>query len=597
MLKSIRKNPYVAMLTTCWHYAFGEKRKFTIVYGLFILANLIHSIQPIIWGWFINELQRNGATAITSVWKYAGLYLLTHLLDWGLHGNARVQERQLAFNISRNYLQELYHQAVHLPVEWHQDHHSGSIISRVRKAYDAVRQFFQDGFRYINIFMQFLVSFVAMIYFSPLFGGVAIALGILAIWVIIEFDKPFIKYHNETNEREHLVSSNLFDSLSNIVTVITLRLEQRMENGLVAKIQNVFPPFIKKVVINEWKWFTVDTIVTIIYLTTIVGFVYQNYVPGEVFLIGGLVTLIGFVRRFTSVFHDMAWQYTQIVTFNTDVKTAKVISESYHKRHLADTDTRLPEDWEQLKINQLNFTHKQAKEEEGIVHGLRKIHLDIRRGKKIALIGESGSGKSTLLAILRGLYQAKPNATIELDGKTIEQADLIGNSVTLFPQEPEIFENTIEYNITLGLPATQEAVDKACQLAHFSPVIKQLPDGIATDIKEKGVNLSGGQKQRLALARGVLAAKESSIVLMDEPTSSVDPKTEALIYEALFRSFTDKAVISSLHRLHLLPAFDYIYLMDNGKIIAEGDFESLRRESKAFQEMWKHQEKLSQEAA
>lgn len=597
MFEAIKKNPYVSILSTCWHYAFGEKRKFTLVYVLFIFANLSHAIQPILWGWFINELQRNGLAALSSVWKYAGVYFLTHILDWSLHGNARVMERQLAFNISRNYLHELYHQALHLPVEWHQDHHSGSIISRVRKAYDAIKSFFQDGFRYINIFTQFLVSFAAMVYFSPLFGAVAIVLGAFAVWIILIYDKPFIKYHSETNEREHQVYSNLFDSLSNIVTVITLRLEQRMESGLVSKIQNVFPPFIKKVVVNEWKWFTVDTIVAIIYLVTVVGFVYQNYIPGEVFLIGGLVTLVGFVHRFTSVFHDVAWQYTQVVTYNTDIQTAKVISEAYQTRHLADTDIRLPQNWMEVRIRDLNFTHKQAKEEEGVIHGLRKIHLDVQRGKKIALIGESGSGKSTLLAILRGLYQAEPNAILQLDGQTIEQSSIIGNSVTLFPQEPEIFENTIEYNITLGLPTTTEAVNEACRVAHFSPVIKQLPDGLATDIKEKGINLSGGQKQRLALARGILAAQQSSIVLMDEPTSSVDPKTEARIYEELFLAFTDKAVISSLHRLHLLPAFDYIYLMENGRIIAEGNFESLRKESEAFQEMWKHQEELSQEVA
>lgn len=595
MLASIRKNPYVALLLTCWQYATGERKQFLTIYGLFIGSNLAHAVEPILWGWFINELQRNGLQALGATWKYVGIYLFLHLINWALHGNARVLERRLAFNISRNYLHRLYHQAVHLPVDWHQDHHSGSIISRVRKAYDAIKEFYQNSFRYINILMQFVVSLMAMIYFSPLFGGIAIVLGALAVWIILQFDKPFIKYHNETNEREHKVYANLFDSLSNIVTVITLRLEKRMEQGLLVKIQHVFPTFIKKVVINEWKWFVVDTIVAIIYALAIVGYVYQHYVPGEVFLIGGLVTLVGFVQRFTSVFHDVAWQYTQIVTYNTDVQTAKVISTSYEQQHLPDTMVRLPKDWQEIKIGQLNFTHKRVSMDDGAVHGLRQIVLDIQRGKRIALIGESGSGKSTLLAILRGLYQVEPGIILQLDGEKMEQAGVIGNSVTLFPQEPEIFENTIEYNITLGLPTTEAEVHKACELAHFSSVVRQLPNGLATDIKEKGVNLSGGQKQRLALARGILAAKESGIVLMDEPTSSVDPKTEARIYQALFEHFSDKAIISSLHRLHLLPAFDQIYLMENGRIIAEGDFESLRKYSPNFQEMWKHQEELAKE--
>ncbi len=593
MLKVILNNPYIAMLRTCWQYAAGGKRQFILVYALFIISNLAHALVPILWGWFINEIQKNEGNILKSTWVYLGIYMAIHLFEWAFHGNARVKERELAFNISKNYLHRLYHQAVHLPVAWHQDHHSGSVISRIRKAYDAIRMFFQTGFRYVNILTRFLVSLAAMFYFSPLFGGIALILGVVAVWVILEFDKPFIKYHNETNEREHKVYSNLFDSLSNIVTVITLRLEKRMERGLSDTIQRVFSPFIRKVYINEWKWFTVDTIVTIIYLITVAGYIYQNYVPGEVFLIGGLVTLIGFVNRFTGVFHDVAYQYTQIVTYNTDVQTAKVVSDSYEAYHTFDIEEKLPTDWQQISIENLSFSHKETLAEDDTVHGLRKIHLDIQRGKKIALIGESGSGKSTLLALLRGLYQSDEGTLFHLNGKGEISSNLIGNSVTLFPQEPEIFENTIEYNITLGLPSTPEEVGKACELAYFNSVVKQLPNGLETDIKEKGVNLSGGQKQRLALARGILAAKTSAIVLMDEPTSSVDPKTEAMIYEQLFAAFTDKAVVSSLHRLHLLPSFDYIYLMDNGRVVAEGDFATLRSQSPDFQEMWKHQEELT----
>ncbi|MDQ1086306.1 ABC-type multidrug transport system fused ATPase/permease subunit [Siphonobacter sp. SORGH_AS 1065] len=169
------------------------------------------------------------------------------------------------------------------------------------------------------------------------------------------------------------------------------------------------------------------------------------------------------------------------------------------------------------------------------------------------------------------------------------------DTVTLFPQEPEIFENTIAYNITLGLPFTEETIREVCEIAHFQTVVEQLPQGLESSIQEKGVNLSGGQKQRLALARGILAAQESQVVLLDEPTSSVDPKTEALIYNSMFKAFSDKAIISSLHRLHLLRDFDYVYVMDKGRILEEGSFEFLRKNGQKFNELWWHQgEKMEQ---
>jgi ABC-type multidrug transport system fused ATPase/permease subunit len=148
------------------------------------------------------------------------------------------------------------------------------------------------------------------------------------------------------------------------------------------------------------------------------------------------------------------------------------------------------------------------------------------------------------------------------------------------------------YNLTLGLPFSSEDIQKVCDCAHFSDVVELLPRGLDSNIQEKGVNLSGGQKQRLALARGILAAQESEVVLLDEPTSSVDPKTEAQIYENLFSTFAGKAMVSSLHRLHLLPHFDYIYVLESGSIVAEGKFEELRQQSESFKSLWKHQEEI-----
>ncbi len=261
----------------------------------------------------------------------------------------------------------------------------------------------------------------------------------------------------------------------------------------------------------------------------------------------------------------------------------------------------LPDNWRSITIRRLNFSHRPSYDAGQYAQSLHDLQLEITRGKRIALIGESGSGKSTLLALLRGLYLPEPGMEIEVataapptpastaTTDTRGWLDRLNEAVTLFPQEPEIFENTLAYNITLGLPFTEDEILRVCESAHFTEVIAQLPQGLASDIREKGVNLSGGQKQRLALARGILAARDSSVVLLDEPTSSVDPRTEAMIYEGMFAAFSDKAIISSIHRLHLLPRFDHVYVLHQGRIVAEGTFEHLRDNSPVFQELWRHQ--------
>lgn len=585
------KNPYFSLLRTAWRYARQQKGRYLLVYSLFVLANIVFALNPLLYGWFVEAIQKEGTGIIKHVWIYSGGYLFLMLLEWAFHGPARVMERELAFHLSRNFLDEMYHQALHLPVRWHQDHHSGATINRIRKAYEALKDFFQNGFMFFHAFSKFVFSFLAILYFSPLYGTIGVLIGVFTVWIIFKFDKPFIKALDETNEKEHIVSSTLFDSLSNIITVITLRLEKRMEHSLMGKVSAIFPPFRRTVVINEWKWFVASVLIGVIYVVVAIGYVYEHYLPNAVFLVGGLVTLLGYVNQFTSVFQDVAWQYTEIVRYNTDVQTARAISEAYTQQHRPETTQKLPEHWKTIQIQNLSFSHQETYDEKKIAHSLHHLNLRIERGQRIAFIGESGSGKSTLLALLRGLYEAENGIQLTVDGKRYNGLALITDSVTLFPQEPEIFENTIAYNITLGLPFSETDIWQVCDTAQFTEVAKQLPNGLESNIQEKGVNLSGGQKQRLALARGVLAARSSDIVLLDEPTSSVDPKTEAQIYDRLFVEFRNKAVLSSLHRLHLLTKFDYVYVLQNGRIADEGTFESLRQNSSIFKELWKHQEK------
>lgn len=586
------QNPYIALLATAWRYARSQRKQYLLVYGMFILANIVLAMHPLLLGWFIQSIQTEPNDIPDNVLLFAAGYMTLTLGEWVFHGPARILERKLAFDLSRNFLDEMYHQALHLPTKWHQDHHSGSTINRIRKAYEALRDFFQNGFMFLHAFAKFIFSFVAIVWFSPLYGGIGILIGILTMRIIFLFDKPFIKALDETNEREHVVSSTLFDSLSNIITVITLRLEKRMKAGLMQKVAEVFPPFRKTVVINEWKWFVASIFIAIIYIVVTLGYVYQNYTPGQVFLVGGLVTLLGYVTQFTSVFQDVAWQYTEIIRYNTEVQTARSIGEAYAHQHIPEATIPLPSDWKEIKISNLSFSHGEKYSGHTFSHSLHGLQIRIRRGEKLALIGESGSGKSTLLAVIRGLYQPEDQVKVVVDEQLNASMGTLADTVTLFPQDPEIFENTIEYNITLGLPFSKEEIMGVCQTAHFADVLDKLPNHLESNIQERGVNLSGGQKQRLALARGILAARSSDIVLLDEPTSSVDPKTESLIYDRMFAQFRQKAVVSTLHRLHLLSKFDYVYVLKDGKIVDEGTFVFLKEESLVFRELWKHQENL-----
>ena len=137
-----------------------------------------------------------------------------------------------------------------------------------------------------------------------------------------------------------------------------------------------------------------------------------------------------------------------------------------------------------------------------------------------------------------------------------------------------------------SIPALALMTTAAVSTAGFGAIVDRLPHGLDSDVREKGVNFSGGEKQRLALARGLFAVRDSSLVLLDEPTGSVDPATEMMIFARLFARFPDRCLVGVLHRLHLVRLFDYVYVMRQGRLVEEGDFASLRDAGGEFSRLW-----------
>ncbi|WP_116108021.1 ABC transporter ATP-binding protein [Lewinella sp. IMCC34191] len=567
-------NPYEQLLSISWQYARGMRGRYVLIYAMFTCVNVLSSLQPIIFGYFINYLQTGEGNLLTGAWIYGGAYMALILAGWVFQWPARLMERRMAFEISRRLLMETYDRVVRLPLEWHRRHHSGDTINRTRKAYEALKSFFDNGFVYFQTLVRMFISIIAIIWFSVLFGGVAGVAGILIVLTVLAFDRPIIAATQETNERENDLLAGLSDNLGNIITVTTLRLGRQTARQIEARVRAVWPPFLRNTQLNEQKWFSTGVLIGLMYAVIVIGYVYQNYVPGEVFLVGGLVTLIGYVNQFSNMFNALTGQYNTIIRLRADLAAIDPIVEAFQSAPRASSlaGSQVRKDWKELTVTDLAFTYDADSEEH---RGLSDIDLRLPRGKRIAFIGPSGSGKTTLLYLLRGLYPAD-RLSVRFDGDMVADPAQLYEQTTLIPQTPEIFEETIRQNLTMGLKRKPEAVQRAIQLAAMEEVVEKAENGLDTWLSEGGANLSGGQRQRLSIARGLLAAESSTLLLLDEPTSSLDPQSEALVYERIFATYPDKTIVSTLHRLHLLKDFDYIYYLENGRIVREGTLDHLR---------------------
>jgi ATP-binding cassette subfamily C protein CydCD len=218
---------------------------------------------------------------------------------------------------------------------------------------------------------------------------------------------------------------------------------------------------------------------------------------------------------------------------------------------------------------------------------LQEIDLIIQHGQHLALVGASGAGKSTLASLLLRFTQPT-EGRITLNGIDLAEINPASwlEQVAWVPQHPAIFLDTIAANIRLARPEADDgAVAAAASAAHLADFIESLPDGYQTVIGEGGARLSGGQAQRLALARAFL--KDAPILLLDEPTSQLDPITESQLADATRALMAGKTVITIAHRLNTIYQADRILVMQEGRIAAAGQHSQLMAESKVYRDLVK----------
>ena len=230
-----------------------------------------------------------------------------------------------------------------------------------------------------------------------------------------------------------------------------------------------------------------------------------------------------------------------------------------------------------IKFKDVLFSYKNS---DGDV--LKEISLDFEGGKMTSLVGHSGSGKSTILSLIPRFYDCK-SGDISIDDQSIYDVTLhsLRKNISLVSQETTLFDDTIKNNIKYAnLDASDDEIFEAAKLSHCEEFIKNLPEKYETLIGEDGVRLSGGEKQRISIARAML--KKSSIILLDEATSSLDSETETKIQDALKILTKDKTTIVIAHRLSTILNSNKIFVIDSGKIIDYGKHEDLLINSKIY---------------
>jgi ATP-binding cassette subfamily B protein len=206
-------------------------------------------------------------------------------------------------------------------------------------------------------------------------------------------------------------------------------------------------------------------------------------------------------------------------------------------------------------------------------------------GDFVGLVGPTGAGKTTLLKLLLRLYEPQ-DGTIRVDGHDLRDLSMasLRDHVGYVSQEPYLFHGTVAENVAYGLDADDEEIIDALSMAGAMEFVADLPEGIDTTVGERGVKLSGGQRQRVAIARAIL--EDPDVLVLDEATSHVDNETEVLIQQSLEALTADRTTFAIAHRLSTVRDADRILVMDDGRIVEQGDHETLLSREGLYANLW-----------
>ena len=233
-----------------------------------------------------------------------------------------------------------------------------------------------------------------------------------------------------------------------------------------------------------------------------------------------------------------------------------------------------------IQFNNVVFHYPQRKE----ITVLNKLSFEVKQNESIALVGSSGAGKSTILNLLLRFYPIE-KGEITVDGKSINEFDLnyYRSQIAIVPQDVILFSGSIEDNIAFGkYPSTEDEIIEAAKKANAWEFIQGFPEGIKTQVGDRGIQLSGGQKQRIAIARAIL--KNPKILILDEATSALDSESERLVQDALETLMKDRTSIVIAHRLSTIKRSNCIYVLDKGNVVEQGTHDQLIKASGKYSE-------------
>lgn len=534
-----------------WQYSQGMRAHFVLALILLGSSEMIKLLIPLFSGSAINALQNSGFAGGRQAALDALAAMGCLVGSWIIYAPGRILERNVALKVRSNYSNAMSVKILNASMRWHSARHSVDTAQLLTQSGTALFNFSQTQYIYLQNAISLFGPLIALLLLAPkvAFCG-AVGYALLAA-ISVTFDRIMLRIHTEQLIVERRYFTALTDVLSNIVSVIALRKERGSLQRLAEKLEATAVVERREYVINEQKWAAIDILASALVYIEVGLYVYWSEpAPGLAggLALGSVFMVYEYAKRIDGVITVMVSQFAQLNSFIAGYGASQTLLD-IEERPAYQSDNEFP--WRNLKARSISYQYPNVSEPV-----LKQFSCSIERGKHYALVGQSGSGKSTLLSLFAGLEQPSQGCFIADNHEILTDLKL-SRIATLVPQGSHLFEGSLAENLAMGDEFADRKMLNALRVT-CSDFAATTEDELAGAIEEAGKNWSGGQRQRIGVARGLLAAEDRSLLLMDEPGAGLDGPTERKLITQIFAAFPQAAIIVSIHRLDLLDLFDEV---------------------------------------
>jgi ATP-binding cassette subfamily C protein LapB len=437
------------------------------------------------------------------------------------------------------------------------------------KEFDSIRSFFTSSTIAAIVDLPFTIIFLIVIYFlagNIVFVPILISLIIIIYMLFVK--EPLQKSIESTYEASAIKNGILIETLSGMETVKTMSgsgLAQWNWEEATGEIAN---RSVKSKILTN----SINTVTAfLVQINTVIVILMGVYMIKDMELtMGGLIAAVILSSRAIAPMGQVVGLAASYEQTKTAYKTVENIMQMPVERPEGKKFVRRESIKGDIEFQDVVFTYPDAQK-----GALNKTSFKIKAGEKVGIIGKNGSGKTTIEKMILGLYEPS-EGSILIDGIDINQIDPVDlrKNIGYVPQDVILFNGTVKENIVYKYPAIDDAsILKAAKISGTDEFINSHPLGFDMPVYERGDGISGGQRQSIAIARAFLL--DSPIMILDEPTNSLDNTTENRIKRLLDKNIKNKTVILVTHKISLLSLVDRLIVIDNGKVIIDGEKNSV----------------------